>query len=103
MNPLRIADHLRSDYLELLTTTFSPRQERLRRDFRAAIEREGFLTRESFVSLAQPYKTASALTELHEETRRRFGPIAEIPYLHQATAARRILNGDPVVVATGTG
>ena len=103
MNPLRIADQLRSDYLELLTTTFSPRQERLRRDFRAAIEREGFLTRESFVSLAQPYKTASALTELHQETRRRFGPIAETPYVHQASASRRILNGDPVVVATGTG
>ena len=62
MNPLRIAEQLRSDYLELLSTTFSPRQERLRRDFRAAIEREGFLTREPFVSLAQPYKIASALT-----------------------------------------
>jgi ATP-dependent helicase YprA (DUF1998 family) len=103
MNPLRIADQLRSDYLELLSTTFSPRQERLRRDFRAAIEREGFLTREPFVSLAQPYKIGSALTELHAETRRRFGPIAETPYAHQASAARRILNGEPAVVATGTG
>ena len=103
MNPLRIADQLRSDYLELLSTTFSPRQERLRRDFRAAIEREGFLTREPFVSLAQPYKIGPALTELHAETRRRFGPIAETPYAHQASAARRILNGNPAVVATGTG
>ncbi len=103
MNPLRIAEQLRADYLELLTTTFSPRQDRLRRDFRAAIEREGFLTREPFVSLAQPYKIAPALTELHEETRHRFGPIADAPYFHQAVAARRILNGDSAVVATGTG
>jgi hypothetical protein len=103
MNPIRIAEELRADYLELLTTTFSPRQERLKRDFRTAIEREGFLTREPFVSLAQPYKTAPALMELHEETRRRFGPIAETPYVHQAIAARRILNGNSAIVATGTG
>jgi very-short-patch-repair endonuclease len=103
MNPLRIAHQLRADYLELLTTTFSPRQDRLNRDFRTAIEREGFLTREPFVSLAQPYKTGPALIELHEETRRRFGPIAESPYLHQANAVRRILQGKPVLVATGTG
>jgi len=103
MNPLRIADQLRTDYLELLRTTFSPRQDRLRRDFRTAIEREGFLTREPFVSLAQPYKIAPPLDELVAETRRRFGQVAETPYLHQAKATQRILNGEPVVVATGTG
>ena len=103
MNPLRIAEQLRTDYLDLLTTTFSPRQDRLRRDFRAAIEREGFLTREPFVSLAQPYKIAPPLIELVAETRRRFGQVAETPYLHQAKATQRILNGEPVVVATGTG
>jgi hypothetical protein len=39
MNPLRIAEHLRTDYLQLLTTTFAPRQERLKQDFRTAVER----------------------------------------------------------------
>src|ERR1035437_2915197 len=91
MNPLRIAEQLRTDYLQLLTTTFAPRQEHLKRDFRAAVEREGFLTREPFVSLALPYQGAPALTELLPETRERFGAIAETPYAHQGEAVRRIL------------
>lgn len=103
MNPLRIADQLRNDYLQLLTTTFSPRQERLREDFRIAVEREGFLTREPFVSLALPYRQAPALTELLPETRQRFGAIAESPYAHQAEAVQRIVAGSPAIVATGTG
>ena len=103
MNPLRIAAQLRTDYLQLLTTTFSPRQERLKRDFRTAVEREGFLTREPFVSLALPYQQAVALTELLPETRERFGAIAQTPYAHQGDAVRRIMGGLPTVVATGTG
>jgi hypothetical protein len=103
MNPLRIADQLRTDYLQLLTTTFAPRQEGLKRDFGVAVEREGFLTREPFVSLALPYQQSSALTELLPETRERFGPIAETPYAHQGEAVRRIIAGLPTVVATGTG
>jgi hypothetical protein len=77
MNPLRIAEQLRTDYLQLLTTTFAPRQERLKRDLRTAVEREGFLSREPFVSLALPYQDAPALTELLPETRERFDAIAE--------------------------
>ena len=103
MNPLRIAEQLRTDYLQLLTTTFAPRQERLKRDFRTAVEREGFLTREPFVSLALPHEEAPALTGLLPETRERFGAIAETPYAHQGEAVRRILAGLPTVVATGTG
>lgn len=103
MNPLRIADQLRTDYLQLLTTTFAPRQEGLKRDFGIAVEREGFLTREPFVSLALPYQQSSALTELLPETRERFGAIAETPYAHQGEAVRRIIAVLPTVVATGTG
>jgi very-short-patch-repair endonuclease len=103
MNPLRIADRLRIDYLRLLTTTFSPRQPELGEDFRRQIERDGFLTREPFVSLAQPYRRGSALVELASETRERFGAIPETPYQHQAAAVRRILAGQAAVIATGTG
>jgi hypothetical protein len=49
-----LAEQLRTDYLQLPTTTFAPRQERLKRDIRAAVKREGLLTREPFVSLALP-------------------------------------------------
>jgi hypothetical protein len=44
MNPLRIAEQLRADYLTLPppTTTFAPRR-RLNRDFRTAVGRDGFL------------------------------------------------------------
>jgi very-short-patch-repair endonuclease len=103
MNPLHIARNLREDYLLLLRTTFNPRQERLREAFLREVERDGFLTREPFVSLAQPYKYAEPLTSLTEETRRRFGEIAERPYAHQAGACQRILEGQPTVIATGTG
>ena len=103
MNPLRIAERLRTDYLQLLTTTFSPRQPALGEDFRRQIERDGFLTREPFVSLAQPYRTGTALVELATDTRLRFGAIPETPYQHQAAAVRRILAGQAAVIATGTG
>jgi len=61
MNPLCIAEPLPHRLLQLLTTTFAPRQERLKQDFRIALEREGFLTREPSVSLALPYQGVSAL------------------------------------------
>jgi len=103
MNPLRIARSLREDYLRLLRTAFQPRQERLREAFEQEIAREGFLTREPFIALASPHQYGRPLTELLEETRRRFAPIADHPFAHQAEACRRILRGEPVVVATGTG
>ncbi len=56
MNPLRIARNLREDYLKLLRTTFSPRNEELREAFECEITREGFLVHEPFVALSQPYK-----------------------------------------------
>ena len=40
---------------------------------------------------------------LSPEARARFGSIAERPYRHQSDACRRILEGKPTVVATGTG
>lgn len=103
MNPLLIARNLRTEYLRLLKTTFNPRQEDLKQSFHAEIERDGFLTREPFVALAQPYKAAGALTDLLAETRQRFAPICETPYEHQSEATKRIMAGQPTVVATGTG
>ncbi len=103
MNPLLIARNLRDEYLRLLKTTFRPRQQELRDRFDAEIERDGFLTREPFIALAQPFQTGAALTELLPLTRERFAPITETPYQHQAEACRRILDRKPTVVATGTG
>src|SRR5262245_17049865 len=103
MNPLLIARNLRTEYLKLLKTAFNPRQEDLRASFHAAIERDGFLTREPFIALAQPFEHAGPVDGLLAETRARFGQIVERPYRHQADACRRILDGLPTVVATGTG
>ena len=103
MNPLRIAQRLREDYLTLLRTTFSPRQDALREAFNREIERDGFLTREPFVSLAQPYMHANTPDFLLPEIVERFGQAALTPYVHQVTAARRIADGLPTVVSTGTG
>ncbi len=103
MNPLLIARNLRDEYLRLLKTTFRPRQLELRERFNEEIERDGFLTREPFVALAQPYKFAPPIEDLLPETRERFAPICETPYQHQAEACRRIGEGKPTVVATGTG
>jgi ATP-dependent helicase YprA (DUF1998 family)/very-short-patch-repair endonuclease len=103
MNPLRIARALRDDYLTLLRTTFRPRQDALREIFDREIERENFLTREPFVSLAQPYRRGSPVDWLCAEATQRFGVIAQQPFLHQTQAARRISDGLPTVIATGTG
>src|SRR5690348_11771460 len=103
MNPLLIARNLRAEYLKLLKTPFDPRQEELAESFRAAIEKDGFLTREPFIALAQPFEHGGPVDGLLPETIARFGEIAERPYRHQADACRRILDGLPTVVATGTG
>src|SRR3954451_10755225 len=103
MNPLLIARNLRAEYLKLLKTAFAPRQEELASSFHAAIEKDGFLTREPFIALAQPFEHGGPDEGLLSETRSRFGPIAEHPYRHQADACRRIIGGLPTVVATGTG
>src|SRR5262245_58264647 len=67
MNPLWIARNLREQYLTLLTTAFAPRQEGLARSFRAEIEKDGFLTREPFIALAQPYQHAAPIDGLSAE------------------------------------
>lgn len=103
MNPLLVARSLREEYLRLLKTAFHPRQDDLRAAFDQEVERDGFLTREPFIALAQPYKFAPPLLELQPATRQRFGPICQTPYHHQAEACLRILAGKPTVVATGTG
>ena len=48
--------NLRTEYLKLLKTAFAPRQPELAKAFRAEIEKDGFLTREPFIALAQPYE-----------------------------------------------
>jgi hypothetical protein len=103
VNPLTVAGVLRDDYLKLLRTTFAPRQAVLREAFNREVEREGFLTREPFVALAQPYRYGAPITEVLDETRRLFGSIAERPFTHQRDACLRILQGLPTVIATGTG
>jgi ATP-dependent helicase YprA (DUF1998 family) len=103
MNPLLIARNLRTEYLKLLRTAFHPRQEDLAEAFNSEIEKDGFLTREPFIALAQPYKIAPPLTELLPETQQRFGAISQTPYQHQAEACKRIIAGQPTIAATGTG
>ncbi|NOT01453.1 MAG: DEAD/DEAH box helicase [Phycisphaerales bacterium] len=103
MNPFLIARNLRDEYLRLLKTHFNPRQPELRAAFNREIETDGFLTREPFVALSQPYAIAPPITELHRLARERFAPICETPYQHQADACKRILAGKATVVATGTG
>jgi len=103
MNPLLIARNLREEYLRLLKTHFNPRQQELKAAFNREIEKDGFLTREPFIALSQPYEIAPPIAELHPQARQRFAPISETPYQHQAEACRRILAGKPTVVATGTG
>ena len=103
MNPLLIARNLRDEYLRLLKTHFNPRQPELKAAFNREIEKDGFLTREPFIALSQPYVIAPPITELHALARERFAPISEMPYQHQADACKRILAGQPTVLATGTG
>jgi ATP-dependent helicase YprA (DUF1998 family) len=103
MNPLLIARNLRTEYLKLLKTAFAPRQTELAEAFRAEIEKDGFLAREPFIALAQPYEHAPPIEGLSAEARARFGPIAERPYRHQSDACHRILQGQPTVLSTGTG
>jgi ATP-dependent helicase YprA (DUF1998 family) len=100
MNPLLIARNLRTEYLKLLKTAFALRQPELAEAFRSEIEKDGFLTRESFIALAQPFENAPPLDVRSAEARARFGSIAEQPYRHQSDACRRILEGGHLSVIT---
>ncbi len=102
-SPFRVAKKLADDYRELLRTVFRPARQELRDAFDAVLSEHGFLVQDIFLQVLPAYERAPAISELHPEVRKMFGAIAENPYQHQAKATKRLLEGKPVIIATGTG
>jgi superfamily II DNA/RNA helicase/very-short-patch-repair endonuclease len=110
MNPFAVSRAIEHRYKAYLRSNFRASDPRLARQFAEALDVENLLIREPFVSLAAPFETGEPLHELgltpeiasrmREEA---FKREPHRPYLHQSRAFRRIAEGLPTVVATGTG
>jgi len=102
-SPFLVAKKLANEYREVLRSVFSPRRGDLREVFERILNEEGFLIRDIFLQILPVYERTSPITELAPEVRQWFGEIAESPYKHQVEATRKLLEGKPVLIATGTG
>ena len=110
MNPFAVSRAIEQRYKAYLRSNFRASDPRLAREFAETLEAENLLLREPFVSLAAPFETGDALEDLGltAEIAQRMRETAftrepHRPYLHQSRAHRRIAQGLPTVVATGTG
>lgn len=102
-SPFQVAKKLADEYRHLLRTVFRPARRELREAFETALNEEGFLVRDIYLQVLPDYEWAEPIKGLSPEVRQWFGQIAECPYRHQAEAVNRILQGQPVILATGTG
>jgi len=102
-SPFLVAKRLADEYREVLRSVFRPAREELRQAFEQVLNEPGFLIQDIYLQVLPVYERTSSITELAPEVRQMFGEIAENPYKHQAEATRRLLEGKPVLIATGTG
>jgi superfamily II DNA/RNA helicase/very-short-patch-repair endonuclease len=110
MNPFAVSRAIEKRYKSYLRSNFRASDPRLAQEFAETLESENLLVREPFVSLAAPFETGDALEDLgltpaiaHRMRETAFTREPHRPYLHQSRAHRRIAQGLPTVVATGTG
>jgi ATP-dependent helicase YprA (DUF1998 family) len=102
-SPFLVAKRLADEYREVLRSVFRPARAELRQAFEQVLNERGFLIQDIYLQVLPVYERTSSITELAPEVRQMFGEIAENPYKHQAEATRRLLEGKPVLIATGTG
>src|SRR2546430_1610142 len=115
MQPLRLADDVRADYRRYILTSFPILDDELRATIERNIERRNLLWKGPYLSLSRPYATEITIRDLvndgilHPKVGTIFKPRPDEPfdgwllYHHQERATRRILEGQPTVIVSGTG
>jgi ATP-dependent helicase YprA (DUF1998 family) len=113
MNPLAVSRRIETSYRNYLRTTFSPRDESWREQFREALDSpERPLTRGPYLQATPPFAPGATMRQLIDEGLfsadfRRIPqdvfPLDRPLHWHQETAIRKILNGRNILIATGTG
>ncbi len=114
LNPLAAGQRIRESYERYLTSTFSPRSDRLRDQFRYALDHHHKfrLTHGPYLQAAAPYETAHSLEQLVAEglldtafldLPRTVFPVDRPLWHHQEAAIRKLLARRNIIVATGTG
>lgn len=112
MQPLRLADATRADYRRYIRTSFPVLDEQLRAMIDEMIGERNLLWRSPYVSLSRPYESRVTIQDLadegvlHPKLADIFRPSAGYEwrlFRHQEEAARRISQGLPTIVSSGTG
>jgi len=116
LNPFAVLKNVQDDYLTYVQTFQRFQNEAIERWIGERIEHGTLLWKPPFVQLSRPFASGDALETLVEEGLLHLNtpPIFHTdpddpnsppihPYRHQSYAVRRILEGQNVVVATGTG
>lgn len=115
MQPLRLADDARADYRRYILTSFPILDSDLRATIERNIDDHNLLWKSPYLSLSRPYESRSTVRDLvdegvlHPKVGAIFKPRPDDPveewllYHHQERATRRILEGKPTIIASGTG
>ena len=112
LNPIVVTEEINKRYLGYLRTTFHIDDPEIASLFQEEIDKKEFI-KGPILEITPPYKTGSSLADLISEgvVSRYFRdlnqqelPVSRPLYLHQEQALRKtIVDGQNVVVATGTG
>lgn len=97
-------------YRRYLLTTFSTNKDVYNKQLKALLEKDRSIADGPYISMSDPYKKGKSLTELSEEgvvskeilKMKDFHPDRKL-YLHQEEAVRKAMNGQNLIVTTGTG
>lgn len=111
INPLELSREIRDSYIRYLTTSFLLRDPQMREAFRAEVARFA-LTNGPVLEATPPFKQGRFLSQMEDILGSQFttAAMAAFPWLrdsplhlHQERAISKIIQGQNVVVASGTG
>ena len=98
----------RESLIRYLLTAYPLSDPHLRHGFQKLLQEPGAIAQDPYVEGMQPYKPGASLSQLvgagilHQDILRMFDPDRPL-YSHQEAAIQAAVNGENVVVATGTG
>ena len=114
-NPAKAAEEIKRGYIDYINTTFHFRNQKLQKELLKELNKT--VSQGPFIELKDSYKTGKTIQELINEgvlspffldleKNEKYPPKLPVNrplYLHQERAIRKIIAGNNVVIATGTG
>ena len=116
-DPIRVSEEIKNSYIDYITTTFDMADRDYAALLRQALQKEGIVAKGPYLDIGGSYETGHTLRELVRMGKASplFEELEPVPeqerelkldrplYLHQEAALEKALDGQSLVVTTGTG